>query len=255
MRFKKYLIPILICILGCMFLVAGCGKSDSKKDKVLESKTVTITDSAGRSVELPQPLEKVATLNGNVVEAMRILKVQDKVIGVSESIQKDAYLDMQEKDLVGKGFQPNYEKVVELRPQVFISYSTYGPGAELAEKLEPAGIKVVLLDLHKPETYDNDFEVLAKMFGKEKEANAFLKWKSEKIAALDKVKNIQSEQRVNVLSMTTDSIQKEKWKVAASDTAAHQAVDMAGGINIAQEFKGYSEVSPEWILQQNPRSF
>jgi iron complex transport system substrate-binding protein len=252
MRLKKYLILLLICILGCMLLVAGCGKSDSKKDKVPESKTVTITDSAGRSVELPQPLEKVATLNGNVVEAMRILKVQDKVIGVSESIQKDAYLDMQEKDLVGKGFQPNYEKVVELRPQVFISYSTYGPGAELAEKLEPAGIKVVLLDLHKPETYDNDFEVLAKMFGKEKEANAFLKWKSEKIAALDKVKNIQSEQRVNVLSMTTDSIQKEKWKVAASDTAAHQAVDMAGGINIAQEFKGYSEVSPEWILQQNP---
>jgi iron complex transport system substrate-binding protein len=75
MRFKKYLIPILICILGCMFLVAGCGKSDSKKDKVLESKTVTITDSAGRSVELPQPLEKVATLNGNVVEAMRIFPV------------------------------------------------------------------------------------------------------------------------------------------------------------------------------------
>jgi iron complex transport system substrate-binding protein len=71
-----------------MFLVAGCGKSDSKKDKVLESKTVTITDSAGRSVELPQPLEKVVVLNTNVVEAMRILKVQDRVIGVSDTVSK-----------------------------------------------------------------------------------------------------------------------------------------------------------------------
>jgi iron complex transport system substrate-binding protein len=46
MRLKKYMIPILFCVLGCMLLLAGCGKSDSKKEP--ETKTVTVTDCIGR---------------------------------------------------------------------------------------------------------------------------------------------------------------------------------------------------------------
>jgi iron complex transport system substrate-binding protein len=159
---------------------------------------------------------------------------------------------MQEKDLVGKGFQPNYEKMVELRPQVLIAYSTYGPGAEVAEKLESAGVKVVLLDLYKPETYDSDFKTLAKMFGKEKEATAFLKWKAEQIAILDKVQDIIPEKRVKVYSMTTNRFENEEWKTNAKGSSAHEGIEMAGGLNVAREMKDYPDVSPEWILQQNP---
>jgi iron complex transport system substrate-binding protein len=249
-RLKKYSIPILICVLGCMLLVAGCGKNDAKKEPA--SKTVTVTDCTGRSVEITQPLEKVVVLNPNAVEAMRILKVQDKVIGVSNSVQKHSYLGIQNKDLVGSSGQPNYEKIVELRPQIVITYGTVGVGPEIAEKLEPAGVKVVLLDFYKPGSYDADFKILAKMFGKEKEAEAFLKWKAEQIAILDKAKDIKAEQRLNVFTIGISSFEKEEWKTRASGTATHQAIEMAGLINVAQELKDYPIVSPEWILQHNP---
>ena len=116
----------------------------------------------------------------------------------------------------------------------------------------PAGIKVVLLDLFEQETYDNDLEILGKMFGKEKEASAFLKWKAEKIAILDRVKDLKPEQRVSVFTMTSSNFEKKKWSTRAKGTAPHQAIEMAGGINVARELSDNPEVSPEWILQQNP---
>lgn len=249
MRLKKYFTPVLICILGCMLLVAGCGESESKKEP--ESETVTVTDSAGRSVELPQPLERVVILNTDVAEAMRILKVQDKVIGVSDTIQKDPYLDLQDKDLIGKWNTPNYEKIIELKPQVVISYSRT-PGPVLSEKLEPTGIKVVYLDLFKPETYNSDLKTLGKMFGKEKEASSFIKWKEDKIAILECLNDIKSEQKPKVFGMWASNFQKEQWKTFATGTSVHQGIEMAGGINVAREMENYPEVSPEWILQQNP---
>lgn len=250
MRPKKYLIPMLIFVLGCMLLVTGCGKSDSENEP--EGKTVTVTDSVGRSVELQQPLEKVVVLNRNAAEAMCILKIQDKIIGVSDSVQRHPYLGLQDKDLVGKYSEPSLEKIVELKPQVVITYGSISSGTELAEKLEPAGVKVVLLDLFEQETYDNDLKTLGKMFGKEKEANAFLKWKAEKIAILNQMKDLKPEQKVTVFTMTTSNFEKKKWSTRASGTAPHQVIEMAGGINVAHELKDNPEVSPEWILQQNP---
>ncbi len=256
MRLKKCLISvlILICVLGCTLLIAGCGENDSKKDKEPKSKTITITDSTNKSVEVPQPLEKVVVLYTGMAEAVNILKAQDKVIGVDESVQKHPYLGMQDKKSVGQSIQPSYEKIVELKPQVVIAPASVAPipVKEITEKLEPAGIKVVLLDIHKPETSDDALKTLAKMFGKEKEANAFLKWKAEQIATLDKVKDLKSEQRVRVFTITTTNFEQEKWNTSGTGLAAHQTIELAGGINVAQELKGSVSVSSEWILEQNP---
>ena len=52
--------------------------------------------------------------------------------------------------------------------------------------------------------------------------------------------------------MNTSIFEKEKWTTHASDTSKHQAIEMAGGLNVARELKGNPDVSPEWILQQNP---
>jgi iron complex transport system substrate-binding protein len=249
MRSKKYLIIIMICVLGCMLFMTGCGESVSKKDKEPKSKTVTITDSAGRNVELPQPLEKTVIMNTCALESMRILKVHDTVIGVVDTIHDHPYLGMQDKDLVGTTNQPSFEKIVELKPQVVITYAS--GGSEVADKLEPTGIKVVLLNLSRPEVYDSEFITLAKMYGKVKEATVFLKWKAEQIAALDKTKDIKPEQRVKVLTMTTNSVETEKWSVSKGGSAMHQAIEMAGGINLGGELTE-TVVSPEWILQQNP---
>jgi iron complex transport system substrate-binding protein len=247
---RKNLFFVLFCMLCCLTaLTPGCGQSESQIGPGV--KPVVIVDSAGRSVELPQPLEKVVILNTDVAEAMRILKVHHNVLGVSDTIQKDPYLGLQDRDFIGKWNTPNYEKIVELKPQVVVSYSGT-PGLELAEKLEPAGIKVVFLDLFKPETYNDDLKTLGKMFGKEEEANSFIKWKDEKIVMLERLNDLKTEQKPKVFGMWASNFQKEQWKTFATGTSVHQGIEMAGGINIARKMENYPEVSPEWILQQDP---
>jgi iron complex transport system substrate-binding protein len=246
MRLKKYLISVLILICAFMLLIAGCGENDSKKEP--ESKKITITDSAGRIVELPQPIDKVVILDSGVAESVRILKVQDMVVGVNDYIQGLPYLKMKDKVSVGTSSKPSLEKILELKPQVVIYRS--GPGEELAEKLEPAGVKVVLLDLHKVERYDNDLKTLAKMFNKEKRANEFLKWKSEQEKKLsDRLKDLKQEDRKKVFQVWASRLAKNEWQT----TNKRELIEMAGGINVAKDLEQDNPiVSVEWILQQNP---
>ncbi len=265
MRLKKYMFLILCCTLGCILLLAGCGKEDSQLEpesnpvennieNSIENNFIIVSDSAGRSLELPQPLEKVVVLYTGMAEAMNIIKAQDKVIGVDESVCTHPYLGMQNKESIGESTQPSYEKIVELNPQAVVVPASVGPipVQEIIEKLEPIGIKVVLLDIHKPEVSAEALKTLAKIFGQEKVAEKFLQWKTSQINILDKAKNIDVEEKVRVFITTTTNFEQEKWNTSGAGLAAHQTIELAGGINTAQELKGSVSVSPEWILEQNP---
>lgn len=254
MRLKRYLLPVLICVLSCMLLMTGCGTSDSDKGQKQASENVTVTDSLGRSVELPQTIDKVVILNSDACEAMRILGVQDKVVGVSDTVQKDPFLGMQDKEVVGTWSEPNFEKIVEMDPQLVISYASSGAGEEVAEKLKSTDVKVLLLDFYKPEEYDKDLKTLGKVFGKEDQADAFLKWKGEQIAILDKVKDIKEDEKASVFTITTSYLAQEKWSTYGSGTATAQGLERAGLDNVAGELEQYPEVNPEWILEQNPEA-
>lgn len=251
MKFKKYLVTFwLLVISASLFLAVGCAGNGEEGEP--ESKTITITDSIGRSVELSLPLEKVIVLNGDAAEAMRILKVEEKIVGAPDTVINHAYLGMEDIESVGKWNQPSFEKMVELEPQVVISYASSSPGEEVIEKLEPAGIKVVLLDLYKPDCYDSELLIMAEMFGREKEAESFIEWKAKQIAILDQVKEVPSEQKLRVFAMSASKFEQETWGTFGNKSATHQAIERAGGINVAGELESYPEISAEWILEKNP---
>ncbi len=264
MKLAKFLIPLLACILGCTFLAVGCGESDPalEPESKPEGNFVTITDCTGRNVEVPQPLEKVVIFNSWVAEAARLINIQDKVIGVDEGIQKHYYLGMQDKKVTGSTSQPNLEKIVELRPQVVLCISGAGSartGKELADKLEPTGIQVVILDFHKPEEYDDDLKTLATMFGEEKTAEDFIAWKTvqEKIL-LNRLEGLKLEEQKKVFQIWESGIPENEWGTSSKGekiggTGPDQEINMAGGINIAKDLEeAYPIVSGEWVLQQNP---
>ncbi len=265
MRLAKFLIPPLIFILiGCMLAVTGCGNRGTvvEPEGKPESKYITITDCTGRNIEVPQPLERVVVFNSWVAEAFRILDVQDKVIGVDEGVQKHPYLNMQDKDIAGGTSQPNHERIVELKPQVVFCISGTGSartGKELADKLEPLGIKTVILDFHKPDEYNDDLKILATMFGEEKKAGDFITWKTAQEKKLaDRLKGFKQEERKKVFQIWESGIPKNEWGTSSKGdkiggTGPDQEINLAGGINIAKDLaEAYPVVSGEWVLQQNP---
>lgn len=249
MGLRRTILPVFTAVFILnLILLAGCGQ----QNEGVRAGEATITDSTGKSLTLPRPLNRVVVLNSDAAEAIRILKAQDAVIGVGDTVQKNPYLGLQDKPVVGKWNEPSYEKIVEFKPQAVITYSKT-PGEDLTQKLEPAGIKVVRLDLFKPETYDSDLRSLAVLFGKEKEGEDFIKWKAEKtVAVADRLRDLKPEQKLKVFSIWSSNFLEGNWKTFARGTSVDQGIELAGGINVAGALKDYPQVNLEWILQQNP---
>lgn len=256
---RKWLILVLVSLLA-LSVLAGCGQGKSPVSPP-EKGTVTISDSTGVDVTLPRELNKIVVLNMQAAEALRLLQVSDEmIIGVDDNIRKSPYLGFDNKVTVGSSSTPNIEKIVELKPQAVIAQGKWWSGlAEFRGKIEPLGIKVVALDLHKTQEFDTCFINLAKLFAREERAREFLNWKASIEATLsERLKNLKQEEKVKVFQVWESGLPKNEWSTSSkgrntAGTGPDYEINMAGGINIAHELnEDYPKVSGEWVLQQNP---
>lgn len=79
---NKYIAIFVVAILALsgagVYLIYGNNSSD-------EPTTITIVDAKDNTIELSEPLDKVAIVNTNIPVAMRILGLTDKVVGIDTS--------------------------------------------------------------------------------------------------------------------------------------------------------------------------
>lgn len=263
MRRNKFF-SIIFLLLMVMTVVTGCGQtsagdksSDTNSAEVsADVNEITIIDSLGETITVPYPLERVVILNSNAAEAVAILGAQDAVVGIADNTMDKTYLGLNDRPVVGKYSKPSYEKILELKPQAVLAYVKSYSDEDFSAKLEPLGIKVIKLDLFKPEAYDEEFRSLAKALGKEERAEAFLAWKKQQTDLLAKrLEGLEEEERVRVFAMYTSHFAEGNYKTFAQGTSTHQGIEMAGGINIAGEMEGYPQVNGEWVLEENPEIF
>lgn len=259
-RFKNiFVVVILMCIISV--LAAGCGRSDQQAAKKTDKDEITITDSTGKKIVLSERLDKVVVLNPPAAEVLRTLQIPEKsIVGVADSIQKSPYLGFGSIKSVGSSSTPNIEKIVELKPEAVITQGKWLSGLdEFRAKLEPLGIKVIALDVHQIDKFDDCMKSLAIVFGKEKRAAEFLKWKSEQEKKLPgRLKGLKQEDKKKVIQLYGNKLAKNEWQTSskgeqAGGTGPDQQINMAGGINVAKDLEqDYPTVSLEWIVQQNP---
>lgn len=259
-RFKN-IIVIVILMFIISVLATGCSRSSQQAVDKTDKNVITITDSTGKKIVLSEKLDRAVVLNPPAAEVLRILQVPEKsIVGVADSIQKSPYLGFGSIESIGSSSTPNIEKIVELKPEAVITQGKWLSGLdEFRAKLEPLGIKVIALDVHQIDKYDDCMKSLAKVFGKEKRADEFLKWKSEQEKKLpDRLKGLKQEDKKKVIQIYGNKLANNEWQTSskgeqAGGTGPDQQINMAGGINVAKDLEqDYPTVSLEWIVQQNP---
>jgi iron complex transport system substrate-binding protein len=154
------------------------------------SENITVIDTAGRSVEIPYPVESIVALNGNVPEEMIALGAWDKISGIDISTKKKVdeglYPNLKDVPVVGSYDDPNYELIAQLKPDVVIQWASWPPHPdEVAQKLEPFGIPVVALDLYRMEIYTSEVELLGRMLGREEKANEYISFIQDQYNAIN----------------------------------------------------------------------
>jgi len=234
-------------------------------DEVITS--IIVVDGMGNEVEVPYPVRRIASFNPAATEVIWALGADDRIVGIDmfSKWNKEFFTTLSTKSSTGMvPMMPDYEKIISLRPNIVIAYAdplfNY---PLLEEKMDTAGIKVLRLDLYKPETFAEEVAILGKIVGRNNLAEEYIDYAESYARQIeDRVKHIPQDDRVKVYY---------EWFMPyvayGEGTGGHQLVMKAGGTSIFSREGGnplewsnynpidestYATLSPEWIIDQRP---
>jgi len=210
-------------------------------------RTITIVDSAGRYVEVPWPVKRIADLSGYAAMVLTELGAKDTIVGISTYQKNDPWAPNVTD--IGYWGKPNIEAIIATKPEVVITLVRWPKPGELEEKLEPLGIRVVRLDLYKIETLFSETKLLGLLVNKTREADELIKyWKGVLDLIEQRIVKIRPEQRVRVYwEHFTD------YTTVGPGSGYDELIRLAGGINVfAESPVPFPRVSAEAVIEKNP---
>ena len=177
---KKKLLKILAVSCMTVMMFAGCGISSSSNNDKSSENTVTVTDVRGE-VEIPANPERIVDLSGNS-DILSILGY--KVIGTANSDAYDytkfpSYLEdtLEGAEILGYSMQDtmDIEAVMNLNPDLIIISTVQEKMYDQLSEIAPT----VMIQLEAL-NWKEDVKSFAEVFGKEEEADNWLKNYEEK---------------------------------------------------------------------------
>ncbi|WP_321428869.1 ABC transporter substrate-binding protein [uncultured Methanolobus sp.] len=222
-----------------------------------EPASITITDSADRTVEVPYPVESIVVLWDNPPEELRSLGAIDRVVGIDTAtyakVEKGFFPELEDVPVVGSWDEPDYEQIAELDPDVVIMLSSYAPlPDEVQEKLDPFGIAVVGLDFYLVDEWEREVTTLGQMLDTEEEAAQYIAFFTDYWDMLDeRSATIDDEDRKSVYFEGANKY--TTYGGADWGCGIPGMIRRAGGIDLFPEREEYSfEVDAEEVAVRNP---
>lgn len=213
-----------------------------------EEGELTIIDSSGRTITVTCPIESIVSLSHTSAEAIKILRAEDRIIGVEQNVADKAvfFPDLSKLPIVKSGSEADYEKILEMGPELVIAYEF--SASEYAEKLEPH-VAVVGLGFYKPKMMSQEIAMLGYLLGRTKEATEFIDFYDGYLDIIQKrVGEVPEEDKVRVYLEGNTEL-----KAAGNGSGGNELCKLAGGLNIAVGLVGtYPTIDPEWVITEDP---
>lgn len=209
----------------------------------------TVTDMAGREVEVPDEVNKIVTTYRSATQFVFCLGVQDRLVASDLSFEKiSLFQKLYEGDKLpnvgSKNRGINIEQILEVDPDLVILFP-HNVGPEVAKKLKDYDIASVII---KPESYEQIKEttkILGKAIGVEERAEKVIN-QYEKIIDIVESKDIGEKKKVYFAN-------SELLDTVGEGMLQTSMIELAGGINPAKNVKsGFIKTSLEELLNWNP---
>ena len=210
---------------------------------------IEIIDALGKKVEIELPVKRLVVLNSDALEVIRSLKATNLVVGVFSEIARNPsfWPSLKDKPKVGSWRDANPEIIAALAPDLVIAYS-HAPGEGFANKLAALGITVLRLDFYRIKTLNQEIKTLARLLGRESEAVRLCAWYQRNLNFIQK-KLVKVEPRPAVYVESYSD-----YHTTGPGSGGHEICELAGGRNLAADFSiPYPQVTPEWVVSQNPQ--
>jgi iron complex transport system substrate-binding protein len=218
-------------------------------------KEITIIDSADRTVTVNKPVERIVVLTYPDAEAIKIVKAEERVVGVSSDIKarETFFPELSKLPAVGVTSNPDLERILELNPDIIFTGKLKSMGTNLENKL-PDTIAVTCWDMGRLEVMTKNIRMLGYIFDNMGDAREFCTFYQEYLDEMikERVSEIPDGDRERVYIEYS-----EDYIAFAAGSSGHEICVAAGGVNIASDLPRFSEkplvkVDPEWLIEENP---
>ncbi len=218
-----------ILLLSTALLFAACGGGDG--------------GDGGESVDASSAPQRILAMAPSAAEVLHVLDLDDRVVGVGDYVNWPPALAA--KPRLGGLFNPDFERIVTLQPELAVLLESE---ASLAERLEAVGVEVLMV----PSDTLGDVEIaigrIAEAAGVSERGEAFLRqWRQ------DLAPEVLDESLSVALVIGREPQKLGDLLIAGSGTFYHQLLAKVGGRNVFHDAgTPYPQVGVEEILVRDP---
>ena len=218
----------LALLIISMFIIS-CAKKNDENAKKGENKKYN----------------RIVVLDPATVEMIYMLGAEDKIVGVANLERSKVWPEEKVAKLesVGTFIKPSLEKIIALKPDLVITSALTDDN--LNNGLKSNNIEAKRIQANSIEEIFTNFMEVAKMLGKENEANKII---AEKKAKLEEIKKMVTGNKKGLFVMSASPLM-----VFGNDNLPNDIMKLLNIKNIAENQKGRNPiVTPEFIIKENP---
>lgn len=235
---------VLLAAVLLAAMTAGCSDAP-EMPSAPEKEATTLTDQAGRTITLAEPVTRLVALTPSDCEIVYALGAGDLVVG------RGSYCDFPAEVLevpeVQSGANLNAEQVIALEPQVVLT-STMDQSEEQIQALQSAGIEVVITDANQIDEVYESIALVGAVVDRQAQAGELVDAMQRSFAALQKKAGGKEGETVY---FEVSPLEHGLW-AAGSGTFMDELAGMLGLTNAFADVEGWGEVSQEQVLERDP---
>jgi iron complex transport system substrate-binding protein len=204
----------------------------------------TFVDDLNRNIYLAQAPARIVSLAPSITEILFALGLNDQIVGVTDFC--DFPPEAKQKPKVAYS-HPNVEAIVQLQPELVLTPRAFLRNDVLA-KLEQLKIPVFVVDPESFEEIPSRIQLLGRMLNRSATADALAMEMRKRTAEIQR--KMQAQPRLRVLYV----LNSQPLITVGPGSYIHQAIGLAGGLNIAAEAKApYPHLNMEAVLKEDPQ--
>ena len=218
----------LALLIISMFIIS-CAKKNDENAKKGENKKYN----------------RIVVLDPATVEMIYMLGAEDKIVGVANLERSKVWPEEKVAKLesVGTFIKPSLERIITLKPDLVIMSALTDDN--LNNGLKSNNIEAKRIQANSIEEIFTNFMEVAKMLGKENEANKII---AEKRVKLEEIKKMATINKKGLFVMSASPLM-----VFGNDNLPNDIMKLLNIKNIAENQKGRNPiVTPEFIIKENP---
>ena len=216
-------------LLVISIFIVSCSKKNAENGKKEENKKYN----------------RIVVLDPATVEMIYMLGAEDKIVGVANLERSKVWPEekIAKLESVGTFMKPSLERIITLKPDLVITSALTDDN--LNNGLKSNNIEAKRIQANSIEEIFTNFMEVAKMLGKENEANKII---AEKRAKLEEIKKMATGNKKGLFVMSASPLM-----VFGNDNLPNDIMKLLNIKNIAENQKGRNPiVTPEFIMKENP---